>query len=157
LSIQLRNGGQGSGVRQFPEPITLNDLRKRIWQLAAEVLGRGAIEEVIVCEVTSTVPAVAAIILGEKGANKPTEASDGNIFISSSCNVRRRGDDWLEIQKTIKSDFQSSLISPAMPLSTHIVGEGLSENKKGKKEESSLLSWEVTPSGLAAAPYGRLR
>lgn len=77
ITIDLLGGGKRSGVRAFPEPMNLGEIRMHAWQLAAEVLGRGAIEEVTVKEVPANDPAVVSLILGQKGRNKPVPRSDG--------------------------------------------------------------------------------
>ena len=57
IIIHLVDGDQRSGVRRFPEPMNLDDIRTHAWQLAGEVLGRGSIEDVIVMEVAADDPA----------------------------------------------------------------------------------------------------
>jgi hypothetical protein len=77
ITIQLRNGGTRTGVRRFPEPIIMNDIRKHAWQLSAEVLGRGAIADVTVVEVPASDPAVVALILSNHARAKPIPKSSG--------------------------------------------------------------------------------
>ncbi len=77
ITIKLVDGSQRSGVRKFPEPMNLEDIRTHAWQLAGEVLGRGAIEDVIVVEVPANDPAVVAIILRDEYRNKPVPRGDG--------------------------------------------------------------------------------
>jgi len=77
ITIALRNGGTRSGVRRVPEPIVLEDVRMQSWHLAAEALGRGAIDHVVVSEVSADDPAVVALILGETKKNIRIPISDG--------------------------------------------------------------------------------
>jgi hypothetical protein len=77
IIIQLVDGSQRSGVRKFPEPMNLEDIRAHAWQLGEEVLGRGAIEYVIVVEVPANDPTVVAMILRDEYRNKPVPRSDG--------------------------------------------------------------------------------
>jgi hypothetical protein len=77
IVIRLLNGGQRSGIRQFPEPMILEDIRSHAWQLAGEALGRGAIEQVIVTEVPTTDPEVVALIMGLQRRGKAVPRSDG--------------------------------------------------------------------------------
>lgn len=77
ITILLRDGGKRSGVRRFEEPLVLNDIRAQAFQLAAEVLGRDVIDEVIVQELPATDPAVVALILDELKRSKPVPRSDG--------------------------------------------------------------------------------
>jgi len=77
ITIHLANGGHRSGVRKFSEPMILEDIRKHAWQLAAEVLGRGAIEDVTVTEVSADDPAVVAMIINQEYRNKSVPRSDG--------------------------------------------------------------------------------
>lgn len=65
ITILLRDGTRRSGVRKFPEPMNLADIRAHAWQLSAEVLGRGAIENVTVSELPADDPAVVALILSK--------------------------------------------------------------------------------------------
>ncbi|HET6256652.1 MAG TPA: hypothetical protein VFE32_21435 [Puia sp.] len=57
--------------------MNLVEIRKHAWQLSAEVLGHGEIEDVTVKEVPSDDPAVVALILKEKGMRKRIAPSDG--------------------------------------------------------------------------------
>jgi hypothetical protein len=66
ITILLRNGTRRTGVRHFPEPMNLEDIRTQAWQLSAEVLGRGVIENVVVAEVPADDPAVVALILEQQ-------------------------------------------------------------------------------------------
>jgi hypothetical protein len=77
ITIELRSGRKRSGVRSFPEPMNLEDIRMQSWQLSAEVLGRGAVEDVTVCEVPASDPAVVSRILRQKGQYKPVPRSNG--------------------------------------------------------------------------------
>jgi hypothetical protein len=77
ITIKLCDGSKRSGVRAFPQSMNLEDIRKHAWQLAGEVLGRGAIEDVIVGEVPADDPAVVALILGQQRRNKQAEQSNG--------------------------------------------------------------------------------
>jgi hypothetical protein len=77
IIILLVNGSQRSGVRKFSEPMIMTHIRNHAWQLAAEVLGRGMIEEVIVMEVPADDPAVVAMILSQEYRNKLVIRSDG--------------------------------------------------------------------------------
>jgi hypothetical protein len=77
ITIELRDGNKRSGVRAFAEPINLKDIHDHVWRLASEVLGRNAIENVIVTELPATVPAVVALLLGQKGRNESISRSNG--------------------------------------------------------------------------------
>ena len=77
ISIHLRNGEKRSGVRAFSEPMNLEDIRQHAWTLSSEVLGRGAIEDVVVKEVPPTDSAVVALILREQQKKKPVPRRDG--------------------------------------------------------------------------------
>jgi hypothetical protein len=77
ITIHLRGGGKRCGVRAFAEPMNLEDIRRHAWHLAAEVLGRNAIENVSAREVPADDPAVVALILGEQRKNKSTPRSTG--------------------------------------------------------------------------------
>jgi hypothetical protein len=77
IIVRLVGGKQRSGVRRFPEPINLEDIRAHAWLLAGEALGRGTIEDVIVVEVPADDPAVVALILGLTRRNKSVPRSDG--------------------------------------------------------------------------------
>jgi hypothetical protein len=77
IIIRLVDGTQRSGVRKFPEPMNLEDIRRHAWHLAGEVMGRGSIEDVIVAEVPADDPAVVAMILGDAQRNKLVQRSDG--------------------------------------------------------------------------------
>jgi hypothetical protein len=77
ITIQLIDGSQRSGIRKFPEPMNLEDIRRHALQLAGEVIGRRAIEDVIVTEIPANDPAVVAIILSQAQGNKPVQRSDG--------------------------------------------------------------------------------
>lgn len=77
ITIQLRDGGKRSGVRSFAEPMNLEEIRKHAWHLAAEVLGRHAIEDVAAWKVPADDPAIVALILGEKRKCKPPLSTDG--------------------------------------------------------------------------------
>lgn len=66
IIIHLKGGGTRSGIRHFPEPMNLQDIRAHALQLSAEALGRHAIEQVTVEEVPATDPAVVALILSHK-------------------------------------------------------------------------------------------
>jgi len=77
IMILLRDGGKRSGVRRFDEPMVLEDIRAQAFQLAAEVLGQIAIDEVIVHELPPTDPAVVSLILDELKRSKPVPRSDG--------------------------------------------------------------------------------
>jgi hypothetical protein len=77
ITIFLRNGGKRSGVRAFSEPMNLEDIRQHAWRLSSKVLGRGAIEDVVVKEVPADDPAVVALILKEQQRKMPIPRSDG--------------------------------------------------------------------------------
>ena len=77
ITIMLRDGTMKSGVRAFAEPMVLEDIRAHAFHLAAEVLGRLAIEQIIVQEVPATDPAVVALILTEKSRSKSIPPCDG--------------------------------------------------------------------------------
>jgi hypothetical protein len=77
IIIHLVDGSQRSGIRKFPEPMNLEDIRTHAWQLAGEVLGRGAIEDVTAREVPADDPAVVAMILSRESRNKLVPRSDG--------------------------------------------------------------------------------
>ena len=77
ITILLHDGTRRTGVRHFPEPMNLEDIRKHAWQLSADVLGRGAIEDVTVTEVPADDPAVVALILDQRRSTKPIPPSDG--------------------------------------------------------------------------------
>jgi hypothetical protein len=77
ITIHLLDGSHRSGVRKFPEPMNLTDIRTHAWQLAGEVLGRGAIEDVTVKVVPADDPAVVAIILKDEYKSKAVQRSDG--------------------------------------------------------------------------------
>ena len=77
ITIHLVAGGKRSGVRRFPEPNNVNDVRIHAWQLAAEALGREAIGDVSVAELPADDPAVVAFILGQQKKDKPAVESDG--------------------------------------------------------------------------------
>lgn len=77
ITIYLRNGGRRSGVRAFSEPMNLEEIRQHAWALSSEALGRGAIEEVDVREVSADDPAVVAMILRDRQTNKSVPRSDG--------------------------------------------------------------------------------
>jgi hypothetical protein len=57
--------------------MNLKDIRTHAWHLAAEVLGRGAIEDVMVKDVPADDPAAVAMILSQDSKNKPVQRSDG--------------------------------------------------------------------------------
>lgn len=77
ITIHLANGGKRTGVRAFPSPINLHDIRMHAWHLASEVLGRAAVEDVTVIELAADDPAVVAFIHGEQRKKVVTPASDG--------------------------------------------------------------------------------
>lgn len=77
ITIELRNGGKRSGVRAFQEPMNLVDIRTHAWQLSAEVLGRDAIEDVVVREVPANDPAVVSLILSQRWRYESVPRSDG--------------------------------------------------------------------------------
>jgi hypothetical protein len=77
IAIHLVDGSQRSGVRKFPEPMNLEDIRAHAWQLAGEVLGRRMIEDIVAMEVPADDPAVVAMILRGEYRNKPVPRSDG--------------------------------------------------------------------------------
>ncbi|MBS1606735.1 MAG: hypothetical protein JST42_29030 [Bacteroidetes bacterium] len=77
ITILLRDGSRRSGVRRCEEPMVLEDIRAHAFHLAAEVLGRTAIDEVTVEEVPATDAAVVALILDELKRSKPIPRSDG--------------------------------------------------------------------------------
>lgn len=77
ITIRMLNGHTQSGVRKFPEPMNLGDIRMHAWHLAAEALGRRKIEDVTVCEVPADDPAVVALILHDERNSRPTQASAG--------------------------------------------------------------------------------
>jgi hypothetical protein len=64
ITILLRDGTSRSGVRIFPEPMILGESRAQARQLSAELLGHGAIEDVLVAEVPADDLAVVALLLG---------------------------------------------------------------------------------------------
>ena len=66
IIIYLKGGKTRSGIRHFPEPMNLTDIRAHALQLSAEALGRANIEQVTVEEVPATDPAVVALILKNK-------------------------------------------------------------------------------------------
>ena len=77
ITILLVDGRRRSGVRRFGEPIIVEDIRNQARKLAAEVLGRSVIEDVIVMELPADDPAVVALILHEGRRNKIVIQSDG--------------------------------------------------------------------------------
>ena len=77
IIIRLFDGTQRSGVRRFPEPMDLDAIRNQARQLAGEVLGPRAIEEVIVTELPADDPAVVALILSEARRGEVVPRSDG--------------------------------------------------------------------------------
>lgn len=77
IKILLVDGRHRSGVRRFGEPIIVEDIRNHARKLAAEVLGRNAIDDVIVMELPADDPAVVALILHEQRRNKFVIQSDG--------------------------------------------------------------------------------
>jgi hypothetical protein len=77
ITIWLIGGGKRSGIRKFPEPMNMEDIRDHSWLLAGEVLGRGAIEDVSVEEVSANDPGVVAIILTQHRINDSVPRSDG--------------------------------------------------------------------------------
>lgn len=78
ITIHLKGGRTRSGIRHFPEPMNLEDIRAHSMQLAAESLGRASIEQVIVEEVPATDPAVVALIITDKlRRSKDVFNSDG--------------------------------------------------------------------------------
>lgn len=76
ITIWLIGGGKRSGIRKFPGPMNMDDIRNHSWLLAAEVLGREAIEDVSVEEVAANDPGVVAIILNQQRRNDPVPRSD---------------------------------------------------------------------------------
>jgi hypothetical protein len=77
ITIWLIGGGKRLGIRKFPEPMNMEDIRNHSWLLASEVLGRGAIEDVSVAEVPANDPGVVAMILNQQRGNEPVPRSDG--------------------------------------------------------------------------------
>jgi hypothetical protein len=77
IIIHLFNGARRSGIRPFPEPMNLDEIRKHARQLASDVLGNTVIEDVTVSEVTASDPEVVALILGQIQRSKPVPRSDG--------------------------------------------------------------------------------
>lgn len=77
IIIHLRGGNTRSGVRRFPDPIILEDIRMHSLHLAAEALGRSEIEYVTVKELPADDPAVVALICGENRSKAQVPASDG--------------------------------------------------------------------------------
>ena len=77
ITINLVNGGTRSGVRKFPEPMNLEDIRMHALHLAADVMGRREIEDVTVKEVPADDPAVVVLILGEQRKHSSIPPSDG--------------------------------------------------------------------------------
>jgi hypothetical protein len=77
ITILLSKGGTRSGVRAFPEPMNLEDIRRHAWKLTAEALGQRAIAEIIVDEVPADDPAVVALILSQNRKNLPVSSNTG--------------------------------------------------------------------------------
>ena len=77
ITIKLRNSSTLSGVRKFPEPMNLADIRLHAWHLATDALGRRTIEEVTVLEVPADDPAVVALILRDERNSRPAQSSTG--------------------------------------------------------------------------------
>jgi len=77
ITILLCNRGKRSGVRGFPDPMNLEEIRAHAWHLAEEVLGRREIENVTVDEVAADDPAVVALILGQQRRNEAVRPSNG--------------------------------------------------------------------------------
>jgi hypothetical protein len=77
ITIGLIGGGKRTGIRKFPEPMNMEDIRNHAWQLASDVLGRGAIEDVKVAEVAADDPGVVALILSQQQKNNAVPRSDG--------------------------------------------------------------------------------
>jgi hypothetical protein len=77
IIIHLVDGTRRSGVRRFPEPMDLDAIRNQARQLASEVLGTRAIEDVVVSELPANDPAVVALILSEARRNEVVPRSDG--------------------------------------------------------------------------------
>lgn len=75
ITIHLKNGKKLSGIRAIAEPLNLADVRKHAWQLSAESLGRGQIDNVTVAELPADHPHVVAYILRKQ--TKPIPQSDG--------------------------------------------------------------------------------
>ena len=86
ITILLRDGSRRSGVRKFPSPMNLADIRTHAWRLSAEVLGRGSIEDVTVTELPADDPGVVALLLGQQRRKQPGNPDDG----SHADLVRRR-------------------------------------------------------------------
>jgi|HubBroStandDraft_2_1064218.scaffolds.fasta_scaffold1025165_1 hypothetical protein len=77
ITILLVDGTKLAGVRHFPEPIVVADIRSQAWHLAGEVLGRERIQDVVVTELAADDPAVVALILGQQRKNREVPRSDG--------------------------------------------------------------------------------
>jgi len=77
IKIELHDGTMRTGVRRFPDPLVLRHIRLHAFQLAAEVLGRGAIADVKVEEVPADDPAVVVLILRGEKNNVSVPRSDG--------------------------------------------------------------------------------
>ena len=78
ITVLLRDGTKRTGVRHFPSPINLEDIRKHAFQLSADVLGRAMIEDVTVAEVPADDPAVVAIILEQQQKKNAAAPRDAN-------------------------------------------------------------------------------
>jgi hypothetical protein len=77
ITIKLHQGASKSGIRHFPEPMNLSDIKQHAWQLSAESLGRGKIADVLVEEVPADDPGVVALILRKDKSRPKTEPSNG--------------------------------------------------------------------------------
>jgi hypothetical protein len=69
ITILLADGSHRSGVRQFPEPVVLEDIRAHARLLSAESLGKDNIVEITVEKVAASDPAVKSLIAGQQRRN----------------------------------------------------------------------------------------
>jgi hypothetical protein len=69
ITISLADGSYRSGVRQFAEPVILEDVRAHALLLSAESLGKGNILDITVEKVDGNDPAVMALIRSEQRRN----------------------------------------------------------------------------------------
>ena len=88
ITLRLRNGQQKTGIRHFPEPVKLTEIRAQALALSAQVLGRGAIDEVTVQELPPDDPGVVAYILHHQSPKKAPEPITGRRSYPSQENRR---------------------------------------------------------------------